>query len=147
MTDPAVAGTKVCEQPCQHSSDCGDLQTFCQAGMCHLSACGPNDGNADAACTTGDGQPGSCITAVDPDGDPAHWVWGCSLAGTSTAGCNPAQLHYRGDLTARCAAGMACDLYTQVDTCVRLCVPDVDVCPNGGYCVAQDGLGNIGYCE
>lgn len=150
MNDPylsPIAGSKVCEQPCAHSLDCSNLQTFCESSACHLSPCGPNYGNADAACTTGDHQPGSCITATDPGGEPSHWVWGCALAGTSTGGCNPAQIPYRLDLTARCAAGLLCDTHIEIDRCVQLCVPGVAVCPDNFACVPQDQLGNVGYCE
>lgn len=142
-----IRGSKVCEQPCSSSNDCPDLGTFCQAGYCQLSPCGPSQGNADAACTTGDHKPGSCIDyTIDPNNSLLN-VWTCALAGTATAACDPLDAPDRADLSARCVAGETCDTDNGFDSCVPLCDPtNADACTNGYTCVLTDAFGRTGFC-
>jgi hypothetical protein len=145
--DPALSplvGSAVCESPCQTSLDCQNLNAFCHDGFCQLSACGPSQGNTDAACTNGDGLPGSCVTAVLRAGGFAAY-WGCSVAGTATGACNPVTIS-RANPASLCKAGFICDANNGYDHCVELCVPNSSTCAGDTACNAQDVAGRLGIC-
>jgi hypothetical protein len=139
-----LVGSRVCANSCKTSDDCANFDTFCASGTCRLSPCGPNQGNAAAACTTGDGQPGSCVPAVSrANGFVAYW--GCSIAGTNTGACSKVTLS-RANKASICVAGDICDTDSGADYCVPLCVPNVTTCANGAACTAIDFSGRWGMC-
>ncbi len=142
-----TVGSSVCEQPCLSSADCTDLTTFCQNGFCHLSPCGPSQGNADGACQTGDGQAGSCIDYNYDGTNSLAAIWACALAGTATGACDPINGPARPSYSARCIGGETCDTDNGYDQCVPLCNPAAaGACTNGYSCIASSAFGQTGFC-
>jgi hypothetical protein len=144
----AWAGGRVCEDPCQQTSDCPDLVTVCTSqGVCQVNPCGQgtNNGTFDSTCNVLGVNDGTCIPLTNDGGGSLGYCWQGGSSGPTN--CNPDGT--RNDLPQVCPAGQQC-FGGGVDfggTCNTICNPNQGGgCPANQFCSFIVNEPDLGIC-
>ena len=145
---------KICETPCQATTDCPNAVTSCQSSLCQLNYCAATPagkaapGQYDGACNAAGTNDGTCLPTEVQTSSTTSTPYGlCSQGGSAAAGAGCTEA--RG--AALCTVGGIClEDPSGNSVCSTVCNPagDAGVCGGGGNaCLIFDPNNSAaGYC-
>jgi hypothetical protein len=146
VSDPA-AGGQVCEYECTQTSDCPDLVTICQNGVCAVNQCGGATGNGsfNGTCNVEGTNDGTCEPLTLDGGFSS--IGYCYQAGDATSSCDPSASRVNA-ASQICPPGFLCfgGVETFGGTCNQLCTPPGGQCPGGQFCSNIVNEPDLGIC-